>query len=75
MKWQVIYIEDEDEFTAPTNEVVLLAWLEVWPKIEWKIETGFARHGEERNKSGISSISIHGQATHWMPLPDPPEVT
>ena len=56
--------------SAPHNEPVLLAWksngLETW-----NFEAGAASHGT-RYPNGASSMSFHGQATHWRPLPAPP---
>lgn len=53
--------------TAPHETYVLLGW---WDDGKWNSATGFASHGWSRN--GISTMSRHGQATHWMPLPEPP---
>jgi hypothetical protein len=50
--------------TAPHATWVLLGW---WDEGEWNSATGFASHGWRRG--GISTMSRHGQATHWMPLP------
>lgn len=47
--------------TAPRDEVVLMAWLY---RGEWQYEAGLA--GSTRGGW------LHGQATHWMPLPAPP---
>ena len=56
--------------SAPHNVPVLLAWrsggLEAW-----SFEAGVASHGA-RYPNGASSMSFHGQATHWRPLPAPP---
>lgn len=53
--------------TAPHEQNVLVGW---WYNGEWKCETAMASHGWRRN--GISTMSRHGQATHWQPLPAPP---
>lgn len=53
--------------TAPHETPVLLGW---WSDGEWLYEAGKASHGWRREL--ISTMSWHGQATHWMPLPEPP---
>lgn len=55
--------------TAPHDVSVLLGYPD-WHSKKWVHEVGPASHGWTRN--GISTMSRHGQATHWMPLPDPP---
>jgi hypothetical protein len=57
----------QDISTAPHETRVLLGW---WRDGVWLCETGMASHGWSRN--GISNMSLHGQATHWQPLPSPP---
>lgn len=56
--------------TAPHGEIVLLAWKDSFLP-QWSFEVGFASHGT-RYPTGYSSVSQHGQATHWRPLPPPP---
>jgi hypothetical protein len=60
MDWQPIE-------TAPHEQKVLVGW---WYNGEWMSEATMASHGWRRN--GISTMSWHGQATHWQPLPAPP---
>ncbi|HYC01590.1 MAG TPA: DUF551 domain-containing protein [Candidatus Limnocylindrales bacterium] len=55
---------DIDE--APSNVKVILYG-------PYGIECGYASHGWPRNSQGISNMSYHGSATHWMPLPEPPK--
>lgn len=55
--------------TAPHGEEVLLGWLE-WDGA-WKMEVSQASWGWSTKTA--SNISRHGQATHWMPLPDAPQ--
>lgn len=55
---------------APHNTPVLLAW-EDWRDGQWCMEIGPAITGQ-RYANGHSSISHHGSATHWQPLPAPP---
>lgn len=56
--------------TAPHEVNVLLAY---WDEVlgGWRIETGMASWGWRRD--GVSNMSSHGQASHWMPLPSPPK--
>lgn len=56
---------------APRNKMVLLAWRN-WRTTEWENEVNHASTGK-RHESGYSSISWHGEATHFRPLPAPPE--
>lgn len=55
--------------TAPHEVNVLLAY---WDRHQdrWQIEAGMASWGWRRD--GVSNLSRHGEATHWMPLPTPP---
>lgn len=53
--------------TAPHEERVLLGWVQAGT---WFCETGMASHGWRRG--GISTMSRHGYATHWQPLPEGP---
>lgn len=62
--WQKVYDEFEDQFFAPADIIVLLAWEEVWPEPRWAFEVGVYRS----TKGGW----IHGRATHWQNLPAPP---
>lgn len=60
----------DDMENAPDNIPVLLAWQD-WRDGQWCMEIGPAITGQ-RYANGYSSISHHGSATHWMPLPAPP---
>lgn len=55
---------------APHGRRVLLGWRD-WRDGAWCMEVGCASHGR-RTEAG-SSVSSHGSATDWMPLPEPPE--
>jgi len=55
--------------SAPHNEEVLLGWRD-WDGA-WMSEVGMASWGW-RNEH-VSNMSQHGRATHWQPLPIPPE--
>lgn len=59
----------QDIGTAPHEVNVLLAY---WDEMmnRWQMEAGMASWGWRRD--GVSNMSRHGQATHWMPLPAPP---
>lgn len=59
----------QDIASAPHDEVVLLAW-QSWDGI-WTVEATTASHGE-RFPNGYSTMSYHGQATHWQPIPPMP---
>lgn len=54
---------------APHNQLVILGWND-WRDGHWISDVGYASMGT-RTDAG-SSISHHGSATHWMPLPPPP---
>jgi len=54
---------------APHGQLVLLGWRD-WRDGTWCMEVGCASHGH-RTEAG-SSVSYHGSATDWMPLPAPP---
>jgi len=56
--------------TAPHDTNVLLAWTDSTLPCGWKMEAGMASWGWRRD--GVSNMSEHGQATHWMPLPAAP---
>jgi hypothetical protein len=56
--------------SAPHNKAVLLSWND-WRDGRWIMEVGAASTGQ-RYKNGHSSVSSHGSATHWRPLPIPP---
>lgn len=56
--------------TAPHGELVVLAWRESLNG-QWSFEIGYASHGWRNDVA--SNISHHGSATHWMPLPAPPQ--
>lgn len=55
---------------APHDTNVLLAWADSTLPGGWKMEAGMASWGWRRD--GVSNMSEHGQATHWMPLPSAP---
>lgn len=65
MAWQPVE-------TAPHETNILLGYWKDWPKREWVTEVGWYSRGQ-RFKNGHSNYSRHGYATHWMPLPDPPQ--
>ena len=78
MEWCVDYLFDKGYLrqwqpieSAPHGEIVLL-----WSK-EKGIETAYASWGERIFNPAIGQVVSnkwhHGQATHWMPLPEPPE--
>lgn len=50
--------------TAPMNTELLLGWFREWPERAWQCSAGLAGS----TKGGW----LHGQATHWQPLPEPP---
>lgn len=56
--------------TAPHETNVLLAWQDWSLPGRWRMEAGMASWGW-RNEVA-STMSRHGEATHWMPLPTPP---
>ena len=63
--------------TAPHETEVLLGWMNEWSEPnEWRCEIGCATSGRDwpaPDGGRFSSYSMHGNATHWMPLPEPPE--
>lgn len=63
--------------TAPHETLVLLYSPPAWPS-EAKCEVGFASTGRRTpapDGGSFSNMSRHGYATHWMPLPFPPDST
>lgn len=48
---------------APADTDLLLGWWQEWPSRKWQTQVGFAHS----TKGGW----WHGQATHWMHLPEP----
>lgn len=50
--------------TAPRDVEVLLGWVSTWPTPAWQVAAGLAGS----TKGGW----IHGNATHWRPLPEQP---
>jgi hypothetical protein len=56
--------------TAPHETNVLLYSPPAPPSFRPVIEVGTATRG--RRAHGVSNISAHAYATHWMPLPLPP---
>lgn len=59
--------------TAEHDEEVLLGW---WQNTglggkDWITDVGKASYGWRRGS--ISNMSLHGSATHWQPLPSPPQ--
>jgi hypothetical protein len=63
MSWQPIE-------TAPHGVRVLLGWRD-WRDHAWCMEVAPASHGWRGVE--VSTMSRHGSATHWMPLPPPPD--
>jgi hypothetical protein len=59
--------------TAPHAKRVLLGWRD-WRDHQWCVEVGPATSGQ-RFDNGYSSLSQHGSATHWQPIPEGPAVT
>lgn len=59
-----------DSEAPPHNKAVLLGW-EDWRDGRWIMEAGAYSTGQQFS-SGFSSVSNHGSATHWMPLPAAP---
>jgi len=59
--------------TAPLDDTkLLLAWYKKWPDGRWHFEAAPAGNVDiARQGCG----SVHGDATHWMPLPEPPEMS
>lgn len=55
--------------TAPHETLVVLGWYE---GDVFKQEIALASAGR-RYPGGVSDMWWHGRATHWMPLPSPPE--
>lgn len=66
MEWR-----DIESDPPPHNIAVLLAWPD-WRDGRWIMVVDSYSTGE-RYKSGFSSVSYHGSATHWMPLPKAPK--
>lgn len=56
--------------TAPKDVDVLLAWESSDGK--WEMEVGWSGHAN-KHKGGYSDGWLHGDATHWQPLPEAPK--
>jgi len=56
--------------TAPHDTLVLIGY---WYRDEWVSEVAKATSGWRRN--GVSTMSAHGQATFWQPLPAAPALS
>lgn len=54
--------------TAPHGQEVLLGWVD-WDGA-WITEVAMATRGWRTER--VSTMSSHGRATHWQPLPAPP---
>jgi len=59
--------------TAPHAKRVLLGWYD-WRDHQWCVEASPATTGQ-RFDNGYSTLSQHGSATHWQPLPAPPDTS
>jgi hypothetical protein len=59
----------DDMSAAPHEKLVLLYWKR-WDDSEY-MEAGYASTGK-RFPNGYSTMSFHGDATHWRELPPPP---
>jgi hypothetical protein len=64
--WTEIY-----ESLPPEGKLVL--WLRPADK-KWPVFSG-KRNGDSINWGGDLNLKIEPFVTHWMPLPEPPEVT
>ena len=54
--------------TAPKNQEIL-----VWDgKDIWLVNTEYEMY-PKHNGCGCCSSSVHEEATHWMPMPEPPK--
>ncbi len=62
-KW---HVADE----APHEKNVLMAWPDETIPGGWRYEAGMVSWGWRRD--GVSNMSRHGLATHFIPLPAPP---
>lgn len=62
--------EWQDIETAPHGVRVLLGWRD-WRDHAWCMEVGPASFGWRTKE--VSNLSRHGSATHWKPLPSPPD--
>lgn len=62
---------DIESTTPPHATAVLLGWQDSRGGC-WISEVAAYSTGE-RFDNGYSNLSLHGSATHWMPLPSPPQ--
>jgi hypothetical protein len=56
---------NDEENLPPADQDVQLGWWRDFPNRVWQQKVGYARS----SRGGW----LDGQATHWMPLPSPPE--
>lgn len=63
--------QDIESTTPPHDTAVLLGWQDSRGGC-WISEVAAYSTGE-RFDNGYSNLSLHGSATHWMPLPSPPQ--
>lgn len=66
-EWQPITEDEHGLLIIPHDEIVHLSW---WCHLrkEWQYETCKFSTG-----NGFQPYSQHADATHWMPLPQPPK--
>ena len=58
--------------TAPLDNPLQLGWWESYPEKKWVQEVESAGHSNDKGP-GMSNAWLHGRATHWQPLPEPPK--
>ncbi len=59
--------------TAPKEGIILLGYLP-HPRLDRRVYEG-RWHEEQNTWTSVNGFLLHSDATHWQPLPAPPELS